>query len=286
MHIFLSMIIFALLLTLTLETSERSYANQSSSFIIIPENKAVLEQSPPICPSIDENSEVIKLVVWNIAKAGKPDLAQDLTHLADNNDLILIQEATNGPTISSSLDPLCFGKSFAKSFIYDYSSEATGVLTAWNSRPTKTDFLRSSAREPLLGSPKMILLNWFKIPGRKEELLVANVHAINFVNIEMFRQQMVDLFARLVTHRGPMIVAGDFNTWSAKRTKILLQLAKQIRLEEMSFHPDFRTKTFGYALDHAFYRGLIPTSGEVPSNITSSDHAPILAKFVLEPEKI
>ena len=66
---------------------------------------------------------------------------------------------------------------------------------------------------------------------------------------------------------------------------LLAELAKQSKLQEMNFKPDLRTTTFGYALDHVFYRGVIALSGRVVPNITSSDHAPILAKFSISPEK-
>ncbi|MGL9734617.1 MAG: endonuclease/exonuclease/phosphatase family protein, partial [Symbiopectobacterium sp.] len=81
-------------------------------------------------------------------------------------------------------------------------------------------------------------------------------------------------------HAGPVIMAGDFNTWSRQRIDALYQFASEIALREVRFIDDQRRRTFGRPLDFVFYRGLHVMQSSVLVT-QASDHNPLLVEFQL-----
>lgn len=67
-------------------------------------------------------------------------------------------------------------------------------------------------------------------------------------------------------YQGPVIVAGDFNTWSDKRRLLLQNALARYQFQEASYQPDERTRVAGLPLDHLFYRGLTLSQGEAVSS--------------------
>ena len=57
------------------------------------------------------------------------------------------------------------------------------------------------------------MLQWFPITGTDQQLLVVNVHAINFVMLHTFEAFIKQLISAMKNHHGPILLAGDFNTW-------------------------------------------------------------------------
>jgi endonuclease/exonuclease/phosphatase (EEP) superfamily protein YafD len=123
--------------------------------------------------------------------------------------------------------------------------------------------------------PKAALVTEYRLQDRRDTLLVANVHAINFTpGTAHFQRQLRSIVTSLTEHRGPLILSGDFNTWRGKRLRILQQLCADLELCDLPFEHDHRRQAFGFALDHIFYRGLTHKSGVI-SRVYSSDHNPI-----------
>ena len=104
---------------------------------------------------------------------------------------------------------------------------------------------------------------------------MVNVHAINFsLSIDAYREQLSALGDALATHDGPIIFAGDLNTWSAGRRRAVDDVAARLGLTEVSFPDDKRTLFFGNQLDHILTRGLrVVTATAI--EVTSSDHNPV-----------
>ena len=75
----------------------------------------------------------------------------------------------------------------------------------------------------------------------------------------------------LASHQGPIIVAGDLNTWSERRQRLVDEFMREHGLEPVVFTPDLRTTVFGRALDHVYVRGLKAENAEVIP-VTTSDH--------------
>lgn len=125
----------------------------------------------------------------------------------------------------------------------------------------------------------MCLASFINVEGLKEKLLLLNVHAITFVPSEHLFHQLEQLKNVIDSHQGPVIFAGDFNTWDEKKTKYLLRIVKQTKLQSINYTPDIRRKFKDYPLDYVFYRGLRLKSGQVLQMGHASDHNPIEATF-------
>ena len=53
----------------------------------------------------------------------------------------------------------------------------------------------------------------------------------------------------LESHDGPLIVAGDFNTWNSERLAIVAMTARRLKLQPVRFEPDRRSRFFGQVVD-------------------------------------
>lgn len=211
----------------------------------------------------------IHVVSWNIAKGFRNDWHGDLQYLTQNADLALIQEAKLEHSMHQVMPDACWA--FAPG--YRRRGHTTGVMTI--ARAETVQHFAHRHREPLTLLPKAALITEYRLKDRDDTLLVANVHAINFTpGTGHFRRQLHAIVARLEQHRGPIVFSGDFNTWRGKRERILAELIAHLDLHTAAYEQDHRRHSFGFALDHLFYRGLHYKSGVV-SRVFSSDHNPI-----------
>ena len=114
-----------------------------------------------------------------------------------------------------------------------------------------------------------------------ERLLAINVHAVNFeLGLDSFSAQFRALGAVLDLHRGPVILAGDLNTWNGGRQALVERFTREHGLASVAFQPDLRTRAFGRALDHIYVRGLASTGARVIP-VSSSDHNPLRVRLAL-----
>ena len=126
--------------------------------------------------------------------------------------------------------------------------------------------------EPWLGTPKATSITEFPLRDRDERLLAINLHAVNFeLNLENFHSQFDAIRNVLSNHEGPVILAGDLNTWSSDRQSLVDAFMLEHGLGSVTFEPDLRTRAFGRALDHIYVRGLQANNARVIP-VTSSDH--------------
>ena len=133
--------------------------------------------------------------------------------------------------------------------------------------------------EPLIRLPKTSLVSYYPIDGMNENLLVANIHGINFsFGVGAYNEQIEKLYAAMKDHAGPIVLAGDFNTWSDERMQIVDGLAQRLSLQSLDYTSHDKTRIFGNVLDHVFYRGLEPLEQET-WHVTSSDHNPTRVSF-------
>ena len=156
---------------------------------------------------------------------------------------------------------------------------ATGVLTASSVKPYYScGFL---VNEPIIRVPKSALINYFRMQGVEQSLLVINVHGINLtLGTRAYKKQigMLKKIARL--HDGPMLIAGDFNSWSDSRKTIINEILADLSLKSSRLESSNQTRIFGRVVDRVFYRGLEPVFQE-SIQVTSSDHNPTLMQFRL-----
>lgn len=216
-----------------------------------------------------------RLLNWNLYKGWKPGWEEDLRRLAGEADLLTLQEVL---LPSGWLPgPRAAGRHWVLAPAFRYGGDMGGVLTASRAPPQGPCMLRVT--EPLLRVPKSVLITRHRLAPEGPWLWVANVHGVNFtLGTESFRRQWDGIVQALRNVKGPLLVAGDFNTWSAERMAIVERAARRLGLAPVRFETDTRATVFGRPVDHVFYRGLTPVTAEV-YEVTSSDHRPMAVRF-------
>jgi len=219
----------------------------------------------------------ISIINWNIYKAQRDNWSSDFKALIKNQNLVLLQEAINRPDITKPLQTEQPHWHLNTAFYYD--NHEAGVLTASSIPPIYSCGLR--ATEPLIRIPKTVLINLYPLKNSSQVLLVANLHSINFtLGTDAYAEQILAMSSVIKQHSGPVIIAGDFNSWSNARIEIINTMVNTLSLKSLAYNNHNRIRVFGHALDHVFYRGLEITAEET-LKVSSSDHNPIKVSFRL-----
>lgn len=247
------------------------YLGNSDVELILPNHKVVHNE-----PLIDQTT--FSVLVWNIFKQKRANCIHILEQYAKQAKLILLQEAQTTPQLlnfisehnklADHVPAYCFNEIFA------------GVMTITDSAPSK--ILSFREKEPFIRVPKSALITVYPIKNSTQQLLVANIHAINFsIGVKIYRQQMYMLLNYIKQHNGPVILAGDFNAWSRQRLNLLYHLVRSIKLKPVNFAIDIRKRFLGRPLDFVFYRGLKLDAAKI-IDTAASDHNPLFVNFKLD----
>ena len=225
--------------------------------------------------TLDPNN--ISLLNWNIYKGQRSDWHKDLETFIEEKDIITIQEAHLSTKLKSVLSNSNYQWTLNTAF--HLNDKPAGVMTASRIPAIETCGLRH--KEPLIRTHKTTLVSYYPIEGINESLLVANIHSINFTwGISAYKKQINHLFEIISEHDGPIMLAGDFNTWSDSRMTVITDLVTSAQLTSLNYATHNRTKIFGNAIDHIFFRGLEAISHH-SWDVTSSDHNPTRVTFKL-----
>ncbi|WP_150138063.1 endonuclease/exonuclease/phosphatase family protein [Candidatus Enterovibrio escicola] len=219
-------------------------------------------------------SEPLHIGVWNIYKQRLDGWKHELLTLSQKASLILLQEAQSSSNLSDFV--AVHGWHSNQAFAFAMNGKITGVMTLSDLVPQRV--CAYTIIEPYLRLPKSALYSEFLLSNGRI-LTVINIHSINFTfGIEEYLEQLRALIEAVKVLQGPLIIAGDFNTWSELRLQTIKTELNTIGLQEASFSPDIRLKFFGLPLDHVFYRGLILERAS-SKETESSDHNMIVATF-------
>jgi endonuclease/exonuclease/phosphatase (EEP) superfamily protein YafD len=233
------------------------------------------------------NPERIRVLVWNMQKSTKEDWESDFSNMIDRYDLALLQEFLLTTDTEITYDKTRQMRwDFAAAFLEKESEAAAGVATGSAANPSKVEFRRAPVNEPFTQTPKMTLITYYPLAGAqhgRHELLVANIHAINFRGERPFKRQLDDLMTSLIEHAGPVLFAGDFNTWSDDRMDELERVTGRAGLTRVEFG-DGQKSFMGNVLDHAFVRDLQVVSSRVLTDVESSDHSALEMELEFEME--
>ncbi|WP_413587462.1 endonuclease/exonuclease/phosphatase family protein [Bdellovibrio sp. HCB274] len=243
----------------------------------IPDKEKVLvkigEAGEVLAPSSELN-----IFVWNVYKGQRAHIFEnDFRKHGSGKDFILLQEA-----LVDNKMPLLWKQDFssyewhlAQSFHYKKNQHSTGVAIGSKYTPSVVDFIRSSSRELFWLTPKLTLFSEYDFEGRK--VLVVCTHVLNFVTTGAFTNSLYEIAERISTFDGPVVLAGDFNTWNVKRHLIMKSIFRDLNLEHLDLENDGRL----LKLDHVFVRGFDVLKAEVHSSVLSSDHFPLEIKLKL-----
>ena len=223
-----------------------------------------------------------RILTWNIYKGKKKFFSRDFKFLSEIHDILILQEAIDRDPVRSLVDSLEFFEFFmAIAWIDESESEATGIMTASRYKSQRHRWYQSLNREPILKTPKMSLLNFYYLENSSEKLAVLNMHTLNFVGQKKFESMFTKTIELLNGHQGPIVFAGDFNTWSSKRLSYMRKSLSLLNLKAVTFSPDKRTRFMGKPLDHIWVRGLEVLSSKVYSELNSSDHKALSVRLKL-----
>ena len=170
-----------------------------------------------------------------------------------------------------------YGYAFVPNMVW--RERCFGLINAAKSPIIDVDFYLSEGVEPLVKTPKTLLETRYRT-AEGTPLRLINVHMINFVRLRTFLLQLEQLESVLSKDTAPLILAGDFNTWNKVRLLHLKHLTDRYGLNSVRFESEKHKKALlPYPLDHVFYRHLYVQKSEVLSEITASDHKPMVVTF-------
>ncbi|WON76368.1 endonuclease/exonuclease/phosphatase family protein [Serratia sp. UGAL515B_01] len=225
-------------------------------------------------------SSVLRVMVWNIFKQQRADWLSVLKNYGKDAQLVLLQEAQATPELVNFATSNYLAADQVPAFALP--QHPSGVMTLAAAHPVYCCPLRE--REPLLRLSKSALITVYPLYNG-QLLMVVNVHAVNFsLGVNVYSKQLGPIGEQLASHKGPVIMAGDFNAWSLKRINALYQFAGDMALHEVNFINDHRRKAFGRPLDFIFYRNLCVAEASVLVT-KASDHNPLLVEFYPEIDK-
>lgn len=240
--------------------------------------KPALAAAPAAAPGTALDSLAIRVLSWNLHKGVDKGWQRDLADFAGQHDLLLLQEAVLLPPLSEVLDQSGHGWLMAGAF--SWGGVERGVMTA--ARVPALDGCTTRTFEPLFPIPKSALITRYALRGTEATLAVANLHGVNFsLGVGHLREQIEGVAAELARHSGPVVLGGDFNTWSQARHAVLVEIAERLGLTAVALVEDGRKRVFGLALDHLFVRGLSVLQARAPE-VASSDHNPIMVTLSLQ----
>lgn len=222
-------------------------------------------------------SGFLRVMVWNIFKQQRADWLSVLNQFGRNTQLMLLQEAQTTPELVKFATSNYLAADQVPAFVLP--QHPSGVMTLSAAYPVYCFPFRE--QEPLLRLSKSALITVYPLYNELS-LMVINIHAINFsFGVDVYRKQLAPIGEQITIHKGPVIMAGDFNTWSRQRVNVLQNFVDSFKLQEVRFIYDHRRRIFGRPLDFIFYRELEVVNASIP--ITSaSDHNPLLVEFYLQ----
>lgn len=260
-------------LTVTFATTS-AFGGNNYSHPIPKDNEVLMTVGTASQPALPKKMNVL---VWNLHKGADESFPTDFTDLAYGKDLVLAQEMLLNPFMER-----VFGAfptniyTTATSFFLGKELYRTGVATSAQVKPAYESYIRTQILEPVVNSPKVTLLTQYPIKGTDKKLTVLNIHGINFVDVPSFKKEITRIFDVMRTISGPMIFAGDFNTWNDERLAILKELSTKLKMRAANFFPDNRMRFNGRPLDHFLYTEDIRIhEAKVEGFYQGSDHKPL-----------
>lgn len=228
--------------------------------------------------------QVIDVGVWNIWKgSGGEAFLEEYRRILSDRHLLLTQEALLTLKALDRFAPAGYvalhGATYRrKDGIRD------GVMTVSNAMiDGKAQRILCLAPEPVLKTTKASLVSTYRIEESDECLCVVNIHSTLIRRPSTASREMEQVIDRIVHHEGPILFAGDFNTFSKSYVEEVDRVLSSIGLQRVVLKEDPRTSS--RALDQIYVRDIEVIEAKVDTSFQHSDHFPILAKLRLPSKK-
>jgi len=239
----------------------------------------LFHQSDKSLPCQSVVSDIFTIISWNVHKNNikNPLFNPYLNSLIEHYkvDFLLFQEANFKNKEKFNVSNF----SFDAAANLEYGGEFYGVLTASKITSIFSNAYLTKAKEGFWGTYKSFLVTQYSLENNKK-LMIINIHAINFRENNQYNIEIDRLIELIRVYEGPMILAGDLNSWSNSRIKRLHKIKDELSLNMVLFKNSEKIKSFmGNSLDYIFYRNLKLLESTVIEQKKFSDHNPLLARF-------
>ena len=225
---------------------------------------------------VSRQEKTIEVLTWNVLKFKRENSVADLVKLAAKSDIVFLQEAVHTEDLQLSLaKDISMDWTFFKSFCREYG--ATGVQTGSRFTQQEVEAVMAPGLEPIVNTPKVTGFSTVEIGAVK--VLLINVHGMNANKGLDFESHMDQIFAVAKEFSGPIIWAGDFNTWNPVRMAYINAKAKALNMVLLKPEIDNRK----LKLDHIYVRGFKVKSVTILESVLSSDHLPVRAELEFAP---
>ncbi len=218
------------------------------------------------------------LLSWNIRKENlNVNFQLKLQELLEQHsiDFLLFQEYK----ISKSNQMQLKNFNFATAPNIETKNYLYGLVTASKSSIKKRVVNLSKSKEFFLATKKANLITHHHFKD-EAELIVVNLHAINFVAAKQFMADLDHLQAFLDGLNCAVIVSGDFNNWNKKRFDALLEFERYLGYKKAIIEDAKNVKRlFNKPIDHIFYKNIEFIDAKALDTKKISDHNPIIATF-------
>ncbi len=235
-------------------------------------------------------NDSIRMLIWNIHKnRNLSEWKKEITHIVKEKEpnFILLQEVRLEGDVGTFISKnLKYGWEFSPNLYQEKYNAYSGILTASRIKPKMVKPVLSNAAEPFSKTQKIVLFTKYPIGSVSLELLVVNIHGINIkIDLDGFKEQLCSIAEVVMRHDGPVILAGDFNTWRKARLEYLSKIVKEMELIKIDFgsKANYVKTMFGNHLDHIFVSKenfeIIKGSQDVIADSKSSDHSPLFVEL-------
>jgi len=238
------------------------------------DDEALIHAGHPSIPIF--RSDCLRIAIWNLCKgSGGYQFEHDFRSICRRNDLILTQEALLSSRSIRLFEEAGFAMTHAASY-ERVDGLRDGVMTI-----SRAPSLNSSVRriickypEPIFNTPKVALIQKFPLDGGSE-LLLVNIHATLVRSISGAIEEINHILSFLPEHAGPIVFAGDFNTFTRRYLEAIEKKLESVGLQRVPIHGDPRPRS--QALDQIFTRGFEIKKASVEVSYLNSDHFPLFA---------
>jgi endonuclease/exonuclease/phosphatase (EEP) superfamily protein YafD len=217
-----------------------------------------------------------ELGVWNIWKgSGGEGFLGEYQRILKDRHLLLVQEALLTLKGLGHFVPRGYAAHHGATYRRK-DGLREGVMTVSLARTTDpAQRILCLVPEPLLKTTKATLVTMYKIEGRKRNLCVVNMHATLFRSPGSAARELEQVIDSIAGHEGPILFAGDFNTFSRAYIEAVDRVLLSIGLTRVLLEGDPRSTIT--ALDQIYIRGLGIKNARIDTSFSHSDHFPIMA---------